>query len=70
MRKRQTKEQAAEARAEYHELAEQASKIANEYLALHKDAPEGVVYGAVTGAACMYHSNQKYRVQHFEVICL
>ena len=31
MRKRQTKEQAAEARAEYHELAAQASKIANEY---------------------------------------
>lgn len=73
MRKRkqkQTKEQAAEARAEYHELAAQASEIAKKYLALHKDAPEGVVYGAATGAACMYHSNKKYRVQPFEVICL
>ena len=70
MRKRQTKEQAAEARAEYHELAAQASEIAKKYLAEHKDAPEGVVYGAVTGAACKYHANAKFRVQPFEVICL
>ena len=70
MRKRLTKEQAAEARAEYHELAEQASEIAKKYLAEHREADEGVVYGAVTGAACMYHSNKKYRVQPFEVICL
>lgn len=70
MRKRQTKEQAAEARAEYHELAAQASKIAKKYLAEHKDVPEGVVYGAATGAACKYHANAKFRVQPFEVICL
>ena len=70
MRKRQTKEQAAEARAGYHALAAQASEIAKKYLAEHKDAPEGVVYGAVTGAACKYHANAKFRVQPFEVICL
>ena len=70
MRKRQTKEQAAEARAGYHELAEQASDIAKEYLAEHREADEGVVYGAATGAACKYHANAKYRVQPFEVICL
>ena len=70
MRKRQTKEQAAEARAGYHELAEQASEIAKKYLAGHHEADEGVVYGAATGAACMYHSKPKYRVQPFEVICL
>lgn len=69
-RQKQTKEQAAEARAGYHELAEQASKIAKKYLAEHKDAPEGVVYGAVAGAACKYHANAKFRVQPFEVICL
>lgn len=70
MRKRQTKEQAAEARAGYHALAEQASGIAKKYLAEHREADEGVVYGAATGAACMYHSKPKYRVQPFEVICL
>ena len=73
MRKRkqkQTKEQAAEARAGYHELAGQASKIAKNYLAEHREADEGVVYGAATGAACKYHSNAKFRVQPFEVICL
>ena len=70
MRKRQTKEQAAEARAEYHALAAQASEIAKKYLAEHHEADEGVVYGAVAGAACMYHSNKKYRVQPFLVICL
>lgn len=68
--RKQTKEQAAELRANYHALAAQASGIAKQYLAEHKDAPEGVVYGAATGAACKYHGNAKFRVQPFEVICI
>lgn len=68
--RKQTKEQAAEARAGYHALAAQASKIAKEYLAEHREADEGVVYGACVGAACKYHANAKFRVQPFEVICL
>ena len=73
MRKRRpelTKEQAAEARANYHALAAQASEIAKQYLAEHPEADVGVIYGACVGAACKYYGNAKYRVQPFEVICL
>lgn len=65
-----TKEQAAANRAEYHELANQATKIARQYLAEHPEADVGVIYGACVGAACKYYGNAKYRVQPFEVICL
>ena len=58
-RQKQTKEQAAAARAEYHALAAQASEIAKKYLAEHREADEGVVYGAVVGAACKYHGNSE-----------
>ena len=48
MRKRKqklTKEQAAEARAEYHALAAQASEIAKKYLAEHKEVKIDYIHG-------------------------
>lgn len=68
--RKQTKEQAAELRANYHALAAQAAQIAENYLLEHPDTVPGVVYGGATGAVYKYLGNQKYRVQPFEVICL
>ena len=68
--RKQTKEQAAEARANYHALAAQAVQIAEDYLLKHPDTVPGVVYGGATGAVYKYLGNKKYWVQPFEVICL
>ena len=68
--RKQTKEQAAELRANYHALAAQAAQIAETYLLEHPDTVPGVVYGGATGAVYKYLGNKKYRVQPFEAICL
>lgn len=68
--RKQTKEQAAELRANYHALAAQAAQIAENYLIEHPDTVPGVVYGGATGAVYKYLGNKKYRVQPFEAICL
>ena len=68
--RKQTKEQAAELRANYHALAAQAAQIAEDYLLEHPDTVPGVVYGGATGAVYKYLGNKKYRVQPFEAICL
>lgn len=68
--RKQTKEQAAELRANYHALAAQAAQIAENYLIEHPDTVPGVVYGGATGAVYKYLGNKKYRVQPFDVICI